>query len=393
MLYNYFIEEILGAQGIKLKGIEFRESHYLVEIEMPRKAHECPVCGEQTDRIHDYRVQQIKGGQFNGYLVDLKYRKRRYVCSQCRKKFYEGNRFVGRYQRMTRMMLMTVLEMLKRPESFTQIAGKMGLARSTVARIFKYLNREQATELPEVLGIDEFRGNAGGEKFQVILTDPDARKVLDILPKRTENYLLDYFMSFPKEQRDKVRFYVSDMYTPYAEVAKRCFPHAVHIIDRYHWIRQLNWAFENIRKREQKRLGKFHRLYFKRNRQLLLKRYSSLNDDMKQAVRNILSLSEDLRAAYLCKEQLHSLLYEKNTNKRKTSLVQLADNMKQSGIYELECCANTYYRWLPGILASLEYPFSNGFTEGCNNKIKVIKRNAYGYSNFDNYRNRILYAF
>ena len=67
--------------------------------------------------------------------------------------------------------------------------------------------------------------------------------------------------------------------------------------------------------------------------------------------------------------------------------------MKQSGIYELECCANTYYHWLPGILASLEYPFSNGFTEGCNNKIKVIKRNAYGYSNFDNYRNRILYAF
>jgi transposase len=67
--------------------------------------------------------------------------------------------------------------------------------------------------------------------------------------------------------------------------------------------------------------------------------------------------------------------------------------MKQSGISELERCTNTYYNWLPQILTSLEYSFSNGYTEGCNNKIKVLKRNGYGYRNFEVFRKRILNAF
>ena len=67
MLYSNFIENILGTQGVKLKGFEFKGNIYEVEVEMPRKANKCPVCGEQTDRIHDYREQKVKGGQFNGY--------------------------------------------------------------------------------------------------------------------------------------------------------------------------------------------------------------------------------------------------------------------------------------------------------------------------------------
>ncbi|MBR3000564.1 MAG: transposase, partial [Oscillospiraceae bacterium] len=53
----------------------------------------------------------------------------------------------------------------------------------------------------------------------------------------------------------------------------------------------------------------------------------------------------------------------------------------------------TYYNWLPQILTSLEYSYSNGYTEGCNNKIKVLKRNGYGYRNFEVFRKRILNAF
>ena len=393
MLYSNFIENILGTQGVKLKGFEFKGNIYKVEVEMPRKANKCPVCGEQTDRIHDYREQKVKGGQFNGYYIELLYRKRRYRCPRCSKKFYEDNSIVGRYQRMTGMMIMTVLEMLKGAESFTEIAQRMNLTRPTVTRLFKLLNREKPKELPEVLGIDEFRGNANGEKFQVILTDLKEHKVLDILPKRSENYLLRYFMSFPKEQRQKVQYFVSDMYTPYVEVAKTCFPNAIHIVDRYHWIRQLLWAFENIRKREQKRFSKGHRLYFKRSRQLLLKPFNCLKDDDQQVVLNILNLSDDLLEAYFYKEQLYILLHEQDTKKRKKAFVEFADGMKQSGIHELERCADTYYHWLTGILASLEYPYSNGFTEGCNNKIKVLKRVAYGYRNFDVFRNKILFAF
>ena len=79
-----------------------------------------------------------------------------------------------------------------------------------------------------------------------------------------------------------------------------------------------------------------------------------------------------------------------NPAAKKKAFMQLVDSMKQSGVYELEQCADTYYNWLPGILASFDCPYTNGFTEGFNNKIKVLKRNAYGYKCFDRFRKRIL---
>ncbi len=62
-------------------------------------------------------------------------------------------------------------------------------------------------------------------------------------------------------------------------------------------------------------------------------------------------------------------------------------------IQKLEKCAKTMLNWLSGILNSFSSPITNGFTEGCNNKIKVLNRNAYGYRNFKRFRNHILHIF
>ena len=66
---------------------------------------------------------------------------------------------------------------------------------------------------------------------------------------------------------------------------------------------------------------------------------------------------------------------------------------QSSGLNEYVKCSNTMINWQYGILNSFDYPYTNGFTEGCNNKIKVLKRNAYGYRNFKRFRNRILHIF
>ena len=390
MLYTHFIGEILGTQGVKLTGEEFIEKTYRIQVELPRKAHVCPVCGEETDAIHDYRVQEIKAGETNGYLMVVRYRKRRYRCEACGKRFYEKNEFIGRYKRMTKKMVLTLMNAVQGTKSFTEVARELGVSVQTVIRHFDRKSCEKPKELPEVLGIDEFRGNAGGEKFQVILTDPANKKVQDILPSRKESALSMYFKGFPKAERDKVKYFVSDMYKPYLRTAESWFPRAIFIVDRYHWIRQLFWAFENIRKRIQKRFGKNHRLYFKRSRKLLLKRFRTLNDDEKQQVLNILNLSPDLNTAYFYKERLQEILDLEDPNAQKKQFIAMTDGMKQCGIHELERCADTYYNWLSGILASFDYPYSNGYTEGMNNKIKVLKRNAYGYRNFRRNRKRIL---
>jgi transposase len=66
---------------------------------------------------------------------------------------------------------------------------------------------------------------------------------------------------------------------------------------------------------------------------------------------------------------------------------------QNSGLSRFVACANTMIRWSKGILNSFDCSYTNGFTEGANNKIKVLKRNAYGYRNFTRFRNHILHMF
>ena len=141
-----------------------------------------------------------------------------------------------------------------------------------------------ATKLPVALSIDEFKGDTNCENYQCILTDPVNKVVLDILPKRYESYLTKYFNAFSREERSNVKYFVSDMWKPYSNISSVWFKNATQIVDKYHWIRQVIWAFEAVRKQEQKKFSKSHRRYFKKSRQLLIKRFNFLSDEQKQQV-------------------------------------------------------------------------------------------------------------
>ena len=95
---------------------------------------------------------------------------------------------------------------------------------------------------------DKFKGNTNSETYQCILTDPVNKVVLDILPKRYEHFLTEYFNCFDKSQRDKVQFFVSDMWKPYSNISSVRLKNATQSVDKYHWIRQVIWAFEAVRK-------------------------------------------------------------------------------------------------------------------------------------------------
>ena len=161
---------------------------------------------------------------------------------------------------MTNRMVGSILHDLSKVKSASQIAREHNVSVTTAIRYFDYVSYKNRS-LPEVLSIDEFKGNAGGEKYQCIVTDAKNKKILDILPNRKEYDLIRYFKAF--STRNSVKYFVTDMNPHFKEVAKACFPKAVIIADRYHVTRQVMWAMERVRKVEQKRLSQKHRRYFK----------------------------------------------------------------------------------------------------------------------------------
>ena len=389
MLNSYYTEKLLGLQGVKVKNIQEKEESYEISVEQPRKTCICPHCGESTNKIHDYRYQRVKELPAFEKKVVLILRKRRYVCS-CGKRFFEPNTFLARYQRMTQRAIMGLLDKLSDSRSYTAVAREFNISTSTVIRFFKNIQYSKPTKLPDVIGIDEFKGNSGGEKFHGILTDLGERKVIDILKTRYEHDLCDYFKKY---DRTGVKYFVSDMYKPYAEIAECYFPNATYVIDRYHWVRQAVWAFEAVRKEVQKQFSKKHRIYFKKSRYLLLKHQDKLKDEELQQVLIMLDISPTLSTAYFLKELLYSILDEKDPNKQKKLFSDWIEEALESDIPSFVKCAKTYYNWFDPITNSFFCPYTNGFTEGCNNKIKVLKRNAYGLQDFNRFRNRILFMF
>jgi transposase len=386
------IKDLIGLQDVIVNKVEQNEKEIYIHLELERKEHVCPCCGCRTNKIHDYRTQKIYDIPIQGKYAYLILRKRRYVCPHCGKRFYEENTFLPRYHRSTNRMTAWIIDKLKSSYSFKDVSSQCGLSQYTVMRRFDMLSFKNK-KLPRVLSIDEFKGNAGDNKYQVILTNPQTNKVIDILPKRTEYYLYTYFKQYSKEERQNVEYFVCDMYKPYKKLCETYFKNATLITDKYHWIRQSIWALENVRKRIQKQLGKEKRIYFKHSRSLLTKPFSKLNDEEKQELLIMLDISADLSTAYYLKEQIYGVL---NATDNDTALKELniwIDDAKESQIPEFKSAITAYTNWEKSIIASCGQPITNGFTEGCNNKIKVLKRNAYGYRNFERFRKRILFMF
>ena len=132
---------------------------------------------------------------------------------------------------------------------------------------------------------------------------------------------------------------------------------------------------------------------FKNSKRILTKRKSKLKEDQRMQVEALLYVSDELRTAYHLKEAFYELLDCKDKQTAKNMMNDWIYNAQASGISDYDTCSNTLINWQKGILNTFDYPYSNGFTEGCNNRIKVLKRNAYGYRNFNRFRKRILHIF
>ena len=364
-------------------------------IKLPRVTHTCPTCGSVHTEVKGYYTRTIKLGtevsaQYNNCKKIGKYKQRRYRCTSCGKTFNEKNPFISKYLQMSKAVIATMMYKLQGTHTYTDIAKELDVSTTTVIRIFtKTFHFGIPDYLPTTLAIDEFRGNAGGQKFQVIVTDPKGKRVLDILPERSEIALVSYFKQFSVQERSKVRYLVMDMSEFFRSKMRQLFPNATIIADRFHLVRLVGWGFENVRKREQKRL-KNSGAYIKRSRKLCRKAFRTLSEGERVRLFEVLRKSDDLRQAYALKHYFDHLFTAKGRTAIEDTLSNFLSLVKVANLSEFNNLLRSFTSWYDEVVNAFLLPYSNGFTEGCNNKTKVLKRNSYGVRHFGRFRARLL---
>ena len=388
MLHTHLIAELLDMEAFDFEGVEQNEKRIILNVRMKKRIQECPACRTPCDQVHDYRTQRVKDSPIQGKTVIWQYRKRRYRCPCCGKRFYESNYLLPRRHQITNRLAALGIDQLRKKQSRKEIANTLGVSESSVGRWMSLLEFGKPELLPKVLSIDEFRGNTEYGKFQCILTDPVHKRVVDVLPTRYHTQIYDYLRAFPN--RNQVQYFVMDMNREYLDIAKKLLPNAKIVIDRFHVVRYCTWALENVRKRIQLKLLPEQRKYFKRSRKLLLAHMRDLSAENKAAVERMLLISRDLREAYLLKEKFYDFMDSVNSTQAKERLRIFRTHAFVTDLPEFAFCLTMLKNWEPFILNAFDCLYSNGFTEGVNNKIKVLKRIAFGYRSFRNFRIRIL---
>lgn len=389
-MHNYCINKLLDLKEVKVKKIIHSDSHVKIYIETKAAPQVCPCCGQTTKHIHDYRYQSIKDLPLQLKHCYLILRKRRYRCS-CGKRFFEKYSFLARYQQRSTRLTKYIVNELRNTVSLKTVAQKANVSIHTVSRILDTIHYT-CPSLKDTISIDEFKGNAETGKYQCILVNPKHPSIMDILPDRSQSHLSAYFREISRSERHRVKYFICDMWQPYVGLAQAYFPNAQVIIDKYHFIRQVTWAIEKVRKRLQKTMPSSLRKYYKRSRKLILTRYDKLKDENKKACDLMLLYNDDLRRAHMLKEWFYRICQNPKYSIQRTEFYEWIRNAESSGLEEFEKCASTYRHWSKEILNAFKYNLTNGPTEGFNNKIKVLKRTSYGIRNFERFRTRILHS-
>ena len=358
-----------------------------IYIELSRKKHICPACGAVTDRVHDYRMQTIKDVPLARNTF-LRLRKRRNRC-ECGKRFFEGNTVLPRYYRVTSRLVTEIIHAFEKSVSAKEIGSRFNVSGNTATRYFECVNIKPK-ELPEVISLDEFKGNSDDKKFDSIVADPQNQKVIDILPNRYESDLIPYFSQF--ESGNQVKYFVCGMNPHFRRVGKICFPNTEIVADRYHVNRQVYWVMEQVRKNEQNKLSAAFREYFKNSKALLMKPVEKLEDEEADRLALMFGISPRLAQAYRLKSAFLSVIHSNSAAEGKHRLSDWILTAEAMDLPEFRSCTNTFHNRSHEKLNSMDVPWSNGFIEGCNNKTIVLKRVYFGMHNFQNFRNRILFC-
>ena len=374
----------------------------------------CPNCGcvnhDNSIVKNGTRTSRITLNQVSGLPAFLKLRKQRFFCRECSHSFTaDTTSIVDRNGFISKNVKNEIKIKACDTVSETHIAKEMNVSVHTVRRVVNEtadsLRIKPLNELPEHMSWDEFKSVASAEaSMSFAYCDAITHQLVDVVQDRKMENLVRYFNQFPLETRLNVKTISIDMYAPYIEVIKRLFPKAKIIIDPFHIIQALNRELNKTRTRKMNQVRyKDRRLYNKLKRywKLILKNrhdlqsyhysYNRLFDWLTHSqgiVDYLLQEVPTLKPEYETVHQLREAFQERDFNEFKEGLLTVNSKQLSDGLNRV---LQTFKKLLPYIQNTCEYPtLSNGPIEGINNKIKVLKRNAYGYSSFTHFRNRIL---
>jgi transposase len=348
-----------------------------------RRLRRCSGCGEQIEAIHDVELRRIRDLPVFEHLVELRVPRLRVACPGCGPKL-EQLTWLEPYARVTRRMADSVARLCQ-VASILHVARFFHLHWSTVKDLDRtYLERTLGpVDLDglEVIGMDEFAIQKG-HRYATVIVEPTRKRVLWVGRGRGREDIRPFFEWLGPLRCRRIRAAVMDMNEGYRlEVQSHC-PHAAIVFDLFHVVAKYGReVIDRVRvdRANELRADQRQRRVVKSARWLLLKNRASLRPEEDITLDELLATNHSLFVVYVLRDALKELWRYRRAGCAARAWRSWYRKALRSGIQPLRRFALALRPYLPGILAHCRYPLGTNLIEGINNKIKVIKRMAYGF--------------
>jgi transposase len=344
----------------------------------------CSGCGEWVAAVHDLQTRRVRDLPIFETPVELVVPRVRLLCPRCGPKL-EHLSWLEPYSRSTVRLEKSAARLCK-VMSVRHVATFYGLAWTTVKRIDKrYLQRELGPinlDGVRVIAMDEFAIHKG-HRYATVIVEPYRKQVLWLGLGRGRADVRPFFELLGPAGRAGLQAVAMDMNAGYAEEVKAQCPQADIVYDLFHVIAKYGrQVIDRVRvdQANQLRHDKPARKLVKSSRWLLARNPENVTRPEDQVrLRELLDANKALFTVYVMKDDLKALWDYRHSGYAERFWKQWYSRAMHSRIEPLKTFARGLKSYLPGILSHCRWPLGTNLVEGINNKIKVIKRMAYGY--------------
>jgi transposase len=373
----------MGIRGYQYHRTEYVGGEMVLWLKQSRESCRCGACGSANVVLRGQAVRRFRGLPIGSKPVTLVLPIPRLECQDCQVVrqapvgFAEPRRtysksFARYALGLTRLMtIKDVARHLNVSWDVIKEIQKQALQRRFGKPKLKHLRR---------IAIDEI-SIGKGHRYVTLVLDLDSGAVVYVGPgKGTE--ALTAFWKRLRSSGAKVEAVATDMSPAYIEAVTTHLPQATLVFDRFHILKLFHDKLSNLRRElHREATDQLHKEVLKGTRWLLLKRPENRDPKHNERARldEALKLNQPLATAYYLKEQLTEVWEQEDEHEARAVLLDWIAQAEASGIRMLIQFAKTLRLHAWRILAWYEYPISTGPLEGTNNKIKTMKRQAYGY--------------
>jgi len=364
-----------------LKVLDANEGRESIEVLARYETEEadCPRCGRATWQVHQWRKQRKKDAQLWSKPVWIYLLKRRFRCRSCRYVFTEDDPACGRRRRTT-CRLRGEMALQAQEATVKAVSRWHGVSEGLVQR--SWLESYAAVGVPAkphvFLGLDGFCVRRPAVMWTAIW-DLQTRRAVAVIPGESQREVQKLLERHA--DRGEVKAVVTDLSEANRQALHMALPEAAIIADKFHVVALVNRAMQEVR--GGRRLQGSAAWLMHRN----IERLSPLDGER---LAEALKSNPELAEAWRLKEGLRRVYRAKTRPEAASRLDAWTGEAGASGLRPLKRAAGSIRKWRQEVLNYWDYQLTNAMVEGKHNRVKVLKRRAYGYRNDRTFSLRIL---